>query len=339
MLIGNQFYNEKDLDNIDNDFEEINKEISKALIDMKKEDNNNENKLDTLNFSGIEDMNNSYSDSSNNSFIYQTNTYSNLKERNNCSFTNYHTNHNLLNNSINYNSNNLLNKSLNYGMNILNNSFSGGYYSNINFYNCFAKGNSFDNTNEQHNNNNYYLDSPKNIIHLENVLKLKDKRTTIMIRNIPNRYNLELLLNEINIKFAEKFDILYLPLDLINNSNLGFGFINFTNSIHILYFFSEFNGKKWNNFNSGKRCQLVYSKTQGKKELIKYIQKKNGINLFNINSIDNHKCFYIQNDSLDLNPEIEIPIQYYNVFLNYYPYSLCHKKNDNIFIIDKYYNF
>jgi len=80
MLIGNQFYNKKDLDNIDNDFEEINKEISKALIDMRNEDNNNENKLDVLNFSGIEDMNNSYSDCSNNSFINQSNTYSNLKQ-------------------------------------------------------------------------------------------------------------------------------------------------------------------------------------------------------------------------------------------------------------------
>ena len=28
-----------------------------------------------------------------------------------------------------------------------------------------------------------------------------------------------------------------------------------------------------------------------------------------------------ENDSLDLNPEIEIPMQYYNVFINYYPYS------------------
>ncbi len=345
MLIGNQFYNEKDLDNIDNDFEEINKEISKALIDMKKEDNNNENKLDTLNFSGIEDMNNSYSDSSNNSFINQTNTYSNLKERNNCSFTNYHTNHNLLNNSINYNSNNLLNKSLNYGMNILNNSFSGGYYSNINFYNCFAKGNSFDNANEQHNNN-YYLDSPKNIIHLDNVLKLKDKRTTIIIRHIPNRYDLEFLMNEININFFGKYDCLYLPMDFVNNSNLGFGFINFIDPIHILLFYTEFIGKKWNYFNSGKRCQLAYAKIQGKNELLKYIYKKNGLNNSDKNRINDllYKSFYISNDNNNNNknkyyPLIEIPMKYFNVFKNYYPYSLCHIKNESIFIVDKYYNF
>ena len=90
---------------------------------------------------------------------------------------------------------------------------------------------------------NKNLDTPRNKIYLENIIRQKDKRTTIMIRHIPNRYNLTLLINEINVKFSEKFDLLYLPLDISNNSNLGFGFINFTNSIHILYFFSEFNNK------------------------------------------------------------------------------------------------
>jgi hypothetical protein len=160
-----------------------------------------------------------------------------------------------------------------------------------------------------------------------------------MIRHIPNRYNLNLLMNEINNKFSEKYDVLYLPLDITNNSNLGFGFINFKNPIHILYFFSEFNNKKWNHFNSGKRCQIVYAKTQGKKDLIKYIQRKNGINIFSNNNSCKYNCFYIQNDSLDLRGDIEIPINYYNVFKNYYPYSLCHKKDESTFIVDKYYNF
>ena len=98
---------------------------------------NNEQNLEEqlLNFSGIEEMNNSYSDISNNSFIGQT--ISNFQESANCSFTDYHTNHNLLNIS-NYSSNNLSNNQIknNFGMNYLNNSFSGvGYYSIIN-WNC-----------------------------------------------------------------------------------------------------------------------------------------------------------------------------------------------------------
>ena len=34
----------------------------------------------------------------------------------------------------------------------------------------------------------YNLDSPKNIINLENIMRNRDKRTTLIIRNIPNKY-------------------------------------------------------------------------------------------------------------------------------------------------------
>ena len=352
MIIGNHNLNcNSETDIKDNDFEEINQEISKALIDMKVENiNENEENNSSLD---LEEINNSYnSDRSNLSFSNKSSPH--LNYNNSCFNLGYNINininNNMLNNSFNfYNTNQNLNNLSISQLDYLNNSFTIPSYSpnfmylnnsninnNKNFKNYFE--NNFEKLNYNYNNNEC-LDSPKNIIHLDNVLKLKDKRTTIMIRHIPNRYNLNLLMNEINNKFAEKYDILYLPLDITNNSNLGFGFINFTNSIHILYFFSEFNNKKWNHFNSGKRCQIVYSKTQGKKDLIKYIQRKNGINIFSNNNSCKYKCFYIKNDSLDLRTEIEIPIKYYNVFVNYYPYSLCHKKDCSTFIVDKYYNF
>ena len=356
MIIGNHNLNyNSDTENKDNDFEEINQEISKALTDMKEENinKNNENNS-SLNLLDSEEINNSYnSDISNLSLSNKSSPHLNYK--NNYFNLGYNINNNMLNNSFNfYNSNkNLNNLSISFQLDYLNNSFTVPSYSpnfmflnnnnNINnnikqyFENDFGKLNY--NNNNNNNKNIECLDSPKNIIHLDNVLKLKDKRTTIMIRHIPNRYNLNLLMNEINKKFSEKYDVLYLPLDITNNSNLGFGFINFKNSIHILYFCSEFNNKKWNHFNSGKRCQIVYSKTQGKKELIKYIQRKNGINIFSNNNSCKYNCFYIQNDSLDLRGDIEIPINYYNVFKNYYPYSLCHKKDESTFIVDKYYNF
>ena len=185
------------------------------------------------------------------------------------------------------------------------------------------------------------MDSPKNIIHLENILKSKDKRTTLIIRNIPNRYTINLLLQEINAKFCRKYDIVYLPKDYINNSNLGFGFINFIDHIHLLYFYDEFNGKKWNCFNSNKRCLLAYSKYQGKNELTKYIHKKLGISShYNNNNENLKKSFCIMsNEDKYPRPSIEIPIKYYKAFMGYYPYALCHIKNDNLFVVDKYYNF
>ena len=183
------------------------------------------------------------------------------------------------------------------------------------------------------------VDSPKNIIHIENIIKGKDKRTTLIIRNIPNRYTITLLLNEINTNYYRKYDVVYLPQDYINNSNLGFGFINFLDHMYLIMFYEEFVGKKWNCFNSNKRCQLAYSKCQGKNELTKYIHKKLGISSHYNNNENLKRSFYINNDDKYPKPLIEIPIKYYKSFISFYPYSLYHIKDDKVLVVDKYYNF
>ncbi len=51
---------------------------------------------------------------------------------------------------------------------------------------------------------------------LENIIMQKDKRTTLMLRNIPNKYTLQNLVDEIinnNPTFAGKFDYINLPID------------------------------------------------------------------------------------------------------------------------------
>ena len=58
-----------------------------------------------------------------------------------------------------------------------------------------------------------------NIIHIENIIRSKDKRKTLIIRNIPNMYTLTLLLNEIYTNYYLKIGVVYLPQDYINNSN------------------------------------------------------------------------------------------------------------------------
>jgi hypothetical protein len=53
-------------------------------------------------------------------------------------------------------------------------------------------------------------------INIENILIGKDKRTTIMLRNIPNKYTLQNLVDEIvnnNPTFGGKFDYINLPID------------------------------------------------------------------------------------------------------------------------------
>ena len=57
----------------------------------------------------------------------------------------------------------------------------------------------------------YNKDIANNIINIDNIVNNKDKRTTLIIRNIPNKYTIALLLMELNINFKNKFDVIYLP--------------------------------------------------------------------------------------------------------------------------------
>ncbi len=57
------------------------------------------------------------------------------------------------------------------------------------------------------------LDQTLFIINVENILYGRDKRTTIMIRHIPNKYSTSSLLEEINVQFKGKYDFFYLPMD------------------------------------------------------------------------------------------------------------------------------
>jgi len=50
-------------------------------------------------------------------------------------------------------------------------------------------------------------------ISFDRIINSRDKRTTLMIRNIPNKYNISSLQEEINVCFEGKYDFLYLPLD------------------------------------------------------------------------------------------------------------------------------
>ena len=333
MLISSNNLRKQKKNSIENndDYDEINKDITRILIEMNIQDMQER----------LKQKKNDLNNITINKFVEKNNLY-NEKDLN---FLNYNTKNVSYINNTNYNKNSVFNNYQN-----LNQTYN--YFSNMNL--------SFDNYNilnnklieesnlkknqtkiiqiqnkKKENKKKNYLDSPKNIIHLDNILKLKDKRTTLIIRNIPNKYTIKLLTKEINQHFYGKYDVIYLPLDIINKTNLGYGFINFIDPIHIIYFYDEFIGKKWNNFNSDKKCNLAYAKIQGKNEILKYIYKKNNTNIITSIGSNNH-IFYLENCQIICN-EIEIPFKYYISFINYYPYSVCHKKNEQVFVVDKYF--
>ncbi|OWZ08949.1 hypothetical protein PHMEG_00018430 [Phytophthora megakarya] len=107
---------------------------------------------------------------------------------------------------------------------------------------------------------------------IEKVASGEDKRTTLMIRNIPNKYTQQMLLAEINRNHRGNYDFFYLPIDFKNKCNMGYAFINFIEAAHIEAFHKEFDGQKWTNFNSEKVCAISYARLQGKQAMIARFQ-------------------------------------------------------------------
>ena len=114
-------------------------------------------------------------------------------------------------------------------------------------------------------------------INLYDILNKKDTSTTIMVKNIPNKYTQDMLLRKINKEFKDQYDFFYLPIDFKNKCNVGYAFINFVNSLYILQFFESFNGKKWEKFKSEKICQLTYARIQGRQALMLHFKSYNNL--------------------------------------------------------------
>jgi hypothetical protein len=53
-----------------------------------------------------------------------------------------------------------------------------------------------------------------NDINFHKILSGEESRTTVMIRNIPNKFKQMVLLDMINLKHQNKYDYFYLPMDL-----------------------------------------------------------------------------------------------------------------------------
>ncbi|KAL6890544.1 hypothetical protein ACP4OV_008799 [Aristida adscensionis] len=113
---------------------------------------------------------------------------------------------------------------------------------------------------------------------LEKIRKGDDIRTTLMIKNIPNKYTSKMLLAAIDELHKGTYDFFYLPIDFKNKCNVGYAFINMISPVHIISFFQAFNGKKWEKFNSEKVASLAYARIQGRTALISHFQNSSLMN-------------------------------------------------------------
>lgn len=115
-------------------------------------------------------------------------------------------------------------------------------------------------------------DKSQYTLHLQNIIACSDNRTTLMIKNIPNKYSQKMLLAAVDEHHKGLYDFFYLPIDFKNKCNVGYAFINFIHPQSIISFYNEFNNKKWEKFNSEKVCEITYARIQGKTALIQHFQ-------------------------------------------------------------------
>lgn len=94
----------------------------------------------------------------------------------------------------------------------------------------------------------------------------------MQVRNIPNKYNQQMLLDEVNAHHEGTYDFFYLPIDFKNRCNVGYCFINFLEPHFIAPFVRTFNGQRWKSFNSEKVCAISFARIQGKQAMIARFQ-------------------------------------------------------------------
>ncbi|XP_010523456.1 PREDICTED: protein MEI2-like 1 [Tarenaya hassleriana] len=145
---------------------------------------------------------------------------------------------------------------------------------------------SFDSPTERYRNLSHRRSDPSSSsadkkqyeLDVDRILRGEDSRTTLMIKNIPNKYTSKMLLAAIDEHCKGTYDFLYLPIDFKNKCNVGYAFINLIDPKKIVPFHKAFNGKKWEKFNSEKVASIAYARIQGKAALIAHFQNSSLMN-------------------------------------------------------------
>lgn len=130
-------------------------------------------------------------------------------------------------------------------------------------------------------------------------------RRTLMLRNIPNKYSIHMLLEMLDKAHGKGtgdlvYDFCYLPIDFKNRCNLGYAFVNFIDAESTLTCYKAFHGKRWNDFNSKKVCEVKYGRVQGRDALVEHFKNSK----FPSNDIDSLPLLFEKVEKEDGTAEI-----------------------------------
>ncbi|KAK2023838.1 RNA recognition domain-containing protein 2 [Colletotrichum zoysiae] len=108
----------------------------------------------------------------------------------------------------------------------------------------------------------YNVSSHHNHVDVHRIREGIDVRTTIMLRNIPNKVDQAMLKRIVDESSWGKYDFMYLRIDFANDCNVGYAFINFVD------FVNTRGNQRWNCFKSDKVAEISYATIQGKDCLV-----------------------------------------------------------------------
>jgi RNA recognition motif-containing protein len=90
--------------------------------------------------------------------------------------------------------------------------------------------------------------------------QIGDKRTTLMLRNVPNDYNREMFLHLMDTEgLAGTYDFAYFPVDFKTGSGLGYAFVNFISHQEALRAWQCLHGYNDWFVPSAKTCDVCWS--------------------------------------------------------------------------------
>lgn len=105
--------------------------------------------------------------------------------------------------------------------------------------------------------------------------------TTLMVRNIPVRYTQDMLLAEWPNDEVCRHDFLYLPIAIDRKRNVSFAFVNFVSTAGALAFYSRWQRRRLQHYNTQKPLDISPADVQGRDA--------------NLLQVVRHKTFRIRN--------------------------------------------
>ncbi|EKV20230.1 Meiosis protein MEI2, putative [Penicillium digitatum Pd1] len=117
--------------------------------------------------------------------------------------------------------------------------------------------------------------SAEHAINLDRIRQGLDVRSTVMIRNIPNKITSNQLKSILDESSYGKYDFLYLRMDFTHRCNVGYAFMNFGDAIDIVNLVHARQGKTWPDCISEKRAEVSYATLQGKEALVNKFRNSN----------------------------------------------------------------